>query len=127
MSYTLIFITISASLLSGILGSILTLIYMNRMEKRKLKIDLTKQLLGHRFSIQGEQFSSAMNQVIAIFHDEPLVLKRLEKLHSCLKDPMKRNINDAFIDFLQECCIASKIYNHQLERSLYIETFNARN
>lgn len=127
MSYTLIFITISASLLSGILGSILSLIYMNRMEKRKLKIDLTKQLLGHRFSIQGEQFSSAMNQVIAIFHDEPLVLKRLEKLHSCLKDPMKRNVNDAFIDFLQECCIASKIYNHQLERSLYIETFNARN
>ena len=126
MSNTLIFITIFASLLSGILGSILSLIYMNRMEKRKLKIDLTKQLLGHRFSIQGEQFSSAMNQVIAIFHDEPRVLKRLEKLHSCIRDPMKRNVNDAFIDFLQECCIASKIYNHELERSLYIETFNAR-
>ena len=99
---------------------------MNRMEKRKLKIDLTKQLLGHRFSIKGEQFSSAMNQVIAIFHDEPRVLKRLEKLHSCLKDPMKRNVHDAFIDFLQECCIASKIYNQELERSLYIETFNAK-
>ncbi|UNW05745.1 MULTISPECIES: hypothetical protein [Acinetobacter] len=126
MSYTLIFITIFASLLSGILGSILSLIYMNRMEKRKLKIDLTRQLLGHRFSIQGEQFSSAMNQVIAIFHDEPRVLKRLEKLHSCLKDPMKRNVHDAFIDFLQECCIASKIYNQELERSLYIETFNAK-
>lgn len=126
MSYTLIFITIFASLLSGILGSILSLIYMNRMEKRKLKINLTRQLLGHRFSIQGEQFSSAMNQVIAIFHDEPRVLKRLEKLHSCLKDPMKRNVHDAFIDFLQECCIASKIYNQELERSLYIETFNAK-
>lgn len=126
MSNTLIFITIFSSLLSGILGSILSLIYINRMETRKLKIDLTKQLLGNRFSIKGEQFSNAMNQVIAIFHDEPTVLKRLEELHSCLKDPMKRNVNDAFIDFLQECCIASKIYNHELERSLYIETFNAR-
>lgn len=126
MSNTLIFITIIASLLSGILGSILSLIYMNRMEKRKLKIDLTKQLLGNRFSIKGEQFSSAMNQVIAIFYDEPKVLKRLEELLSCLKDPMGKNVDDIFIDFLQECCIASKIYNHKLERSLYLETFNVR-
>ncbi|MDC5503310.1 hypothetical protein NRA38_14055 [Acinetobacter baumannii] len=126
MSNTLIFITIIASLLSGILGSILSLIYMNRMEKRKLKIDLTKQLLGNRFSIKGEQFSSAMNQVIAIFYDEPKVLKRLEELLSCLKDPMGENVDDIFIDFLQECCIASKIYNHKLERSLYLETFNVR-
>ncbi|WP_374531548.1 DUF6680 family protein [Acinetobacter sp.] len=86
------FITITASLLSGIIGSILSLIYMNRMEKRKLKIEITEQLLGNRFSIQGNEFSSAMNQVIVIFHDDSKVLLSLKKLHTCLKDPKKQGL-----------------------------------
>lgn len=124
---TTIFMTIGASLLSGIIGSLLSFRYMTRMENKRLKVELTKQILGNRFSITGAEFSNAMNQVIVIFHDEPKVIHELNRLYQSLQDPLQTDLEEIFIDFLETCCRASKIHNKKLDRSLYLKTFNAKN
>ncbi|MFX2317584.1 DUF6680 family protein, partial [Acinetobacter baumannii] len=107
LNSNMVLVTIITSLLSGIIGSILSLCYMNRMEKRKLKVELTQKLLGNRHFITGENFSNAMNQIIAVFHDNPNVLIKLKVFYDYLKLSSKTSdeSNKKLIDLLQECCI----------------------
>ncbi|EXA59472.1 hypothetical protein J521_3732 [Acinetobacter baumannii 1035119] len=128
LNSNMVLVTIITSLLSGIIGSILSLCYMNRMEKRKLKVELTQKLLGNRHFITGENFSNAMNQIIAVFHDNPNVLIKLKVFYEYLKLSSKTSdeSNKKLIDLLQECCIASKIYNKKIGTDYFLQTFNSK-
>ena len=75
-----VLVTIVASLLSGLLGVFASAWFFARFEKRKLKMDTARRLLGHRFDITGEQFSAAMNEVFIVFADSPKVINAMQAL-----------------------------------------------
>lgn len=60
-------ITIISSLLSGLIGVGVSILVFYKLERHKLKLDLARRLLGYRFDIKGDDFSCAMNEVIAVF------------------------------------------------------------
>ena len=124
---TTIAITIIASLLSGIIGVAASACFLYRLERRKLKYDLAKRLLGYRFSISGDDFSCAMNQVIAIFSDSPEVLKAMKDLYNSLETPGKIGSEEALVDFLKAVCKDSGLAQIILNDSYFLKTFNARN
>ena len=124
---TTIAITIIASLLSGIIGVAASACFLYRLERRKLKYDLAKRLLGYRFSISGDDFSCAMNQVIAIFSDSPEVLRAMKDLYNSLEAPGKRGSEEALVDFLKAVCKDSGLAQIILNDSYFLKTFNARN
>lgn len=76
MSIEAVITTLISSLLSGIVGVGVSFWFFFRLERHKLKLDLARRLLGHRYSISGDDFSCAMNEVIAVFSDSPDVLQK---------------------------------------------------
>lgn len=69
MTADAIWVTILSSLISGIVGVLVSTWYFYKLERHKLKLDLARRLLGNRFSITGDAFSCAVNEVIAVFAD----------------------------------------------------------
>lgn len=118
--------TLIASLLSGIVGVGVSFWFFFKMERHKLKLDLARRLLGHRFSISGDNFSCAMNEVIAVFADSPDVLRKMELLYQTLQTPGKPNADGALIDFLKSVCKSSGLTQVALNDGYLLKTFNAR-
>ena len=127
LSNQAIFITIISSLVSGIVGAVLSVWYFYKLERHKLKLDLARRLLGNRYSITGDAFSCAMNEVIAVFSDSEEVLSKMSRLFEALQTHGKPNADGALIDFLKEVCKASGLSQLTLNDSYFIKTFNARN
>ncbi|WP_143751505.1 DUF6680 family protein [Marinobacter sp. LV10R520-4] len=122
-----VIVTIIASLLSGIIGVAISSWFYYRLERHKLKVDLARRLLGYRFSISGEDFSCAMNQVIAVFADSPEVLQKMERLYQALEVSGKPHAESALIDFLKAVCKYSGLTQATLNDAYLLKTFNARN
>lgn len=127
MTQEAIAVTIIASLLSGIIGVAVSSWFYYKLERHKLKVDLAKRLLGYRFSISGDNFSCAMNQVIAVFADSPEVLQRMERLYQALEAPGKPHAETALVDFLKSVCKRSGLTQVTLNDGYLLKTFNARN
>lgn len=127
MSNEAILVTIVSSLISGLLGVAVSTWYFYKLERHKLKLDLARRLLGNRFSISGDAFSCAMNEVIAVFADAEPVLQKMERLYEALQVPGKPNAEGALIDFLKAVCKASGLTQATLNDAYLIKTFNARN
>ena len=89
-----LWLTILPSVLSGLLGVIISTYYYRRNEKRKLKQDTLRKLLAYRHvgvpgstEMARESFFAALNDVFAVFHDSREVIQALQTLHAELKRP----------------------------------------
>lgn len=127
MSSEAIFITLVSSLISGVLGIGVSSWFFYKLERRKLKFDLARRLFGYRFSISGDDFSCAMNEVIAIFADAPEVLKKMEHLFQALENSEKADAESALVAFLKSVCKDSGLTQATLNDGYFLKTFNARN
>lgn len=127
MSLEAVVVTIVASLISGLFGVGVSSWLFYKLERHKLKLDLARRLLGHRFSIKGDNFSCAMNEVIAVFADSPDVLQKMERLYEALQTQGKPNADGALIDFLKSVCKSSGLTQATLNDGYLLKTFNVRN
>ena len=127
MSIDAIIVTIVSSLVSGIVGVGVATWFFYRLERHKQKLDLARRLLGNRFSISGDAFSCAMNEVIAVFADSPGVLQKMARLFESLQAAGKPNAEVALIDFLKAVCESSGLSQVALNDAYLLKTFNARN
>lgn len=127
LSTEAIIVTVIASLLSGLIGVGISAWFFYKIERHKLKLDLARRLLGNRYSITGDNFSCAMNEVIAVFADSQDVLQKMGKLYEALQTPSKPNADGALIDFLKAVCKSSGLTQATLNDGYFIKTFNARN
>ena len=127
MSAEAIVVTVISSLISGLTGVAVSTWYFYKLERHKLKLDLARRLLGNRFSISGDAFSCAMNEVIAVFADSEDVLNKMGRLYEALQAHGKPNAEVALIDFLKSVCKASGLTQATLNDAYLLKTFNARN
>ncbi|MCG2759289.1 MAG: hypothetical protein L6263_12775 [Desulfobacteraceae bacterium] len=95
-----IWIVLLPSVVSGLLGVIISTIYYQRAEKRKIKLDTLRKLAATRYALTGKgtesskaQFFEALNESHIVYHDAPDVQNRLEKLHNELNQPGKLDDN----------------------------------
>lgn len=127
MSFEAVIVAVVSSLISGLLGVAVSAWFFYKLERHKLKLDLARRLLGHRFSISGDNFSCAMNEVIAVFADSPDVLQKMERLYQTLQTPGKPNADGALVDFLKSVCKRSGLTQATLNDGYLLKTFNPRN
>ena len=88
---TSFWVTIIASLLSGLIGVILSSCFYLRYENRKQKFDTFRRLLANRFAIaegqennserSRDEFFAALNEMVVVFHDSTTVLHALNTYH----------------------------------------------
>jgi hypothetical protein len=122
-----IVVSLVASLLSGIIGVAVSFWFFYKLERHKLKLDLARRLLGDRYNIVGDNFSCAMNEVIAVFADSPDVFQNMERLYQALETTGKPHADRALIDFLKAVCKSSGLTQATLNDAYLLKTFNARN
>ncbi len=101
--------------------------YFYKLERHKLKLDLARRLFGNRFSVSGDSFSCAVNEVIVVFADSEAVLQKMGRLYEALQVEGKPNAEGALIDFLKAVSKASGLAQETLNDAYLIKTFNARN
>jgi hypothetical protein len=119
--------TLVSSLLSGLVGVGVSTWVFYKLERHKQKLDLARRLLGNRFSITGDAFSCAMNEVIGVFADSDSVLQKMGALYQALQTPGKAGADNALVDFLKAVCKESGLSQVTLNDTYLIKTFNARN
>lgn len=117
-----------SSILSGILGVVISTYYHNRMEKRKWKIHILEQLLGNRYDIQGEKFTEAMNSVFVVFHDSKEVLLALKEFHQITLGARTENeANQKLLDLFKAMCKNLNIDTQPLTDNFFLQPFNVKN
>jgi len=87
MNSTALTVTIISSLLSGIVGVILSALYYRRYDALRLKRDVFRRFAGNRFLLtavpcetKAEPFI-ALNETFIVFADSPRVIAALKKMH----------------------------------------------
>jgi hypothetical protein len=116
-------LTVIASLLSGLVGSVATIFFVGRIESRKLKIDTLRRLLGNRSDLASREFVCAANEVLVVFRDHPKVLAALRNLHQVASTPGKPNIDDALVSFLKEASVACRLSPVDLSDTAFLQVF----
>ena len=118
-------VTIISSLLSGLIGVILSSWRYQEYEKRKQKLDTLRRLLGNRFAITEEQgsntehsredFFAALNEVFVVFHDSDPVIDALKKYHEIMSQ-------DNRLRLFKAMCKDSKV-SHEFNDSFFEKPF----
>ena len=120
-----IWLIIIASLLSGLIGAILSSYLYLKHEKRKQKFDILRRILGNRWAIakgqEGkaeharEEFFVALNEAIAVFHDSTSVIDALDRYH-------EDSSNDNFIRLFKAICKNLRV-SYELNDSFFETPF----
>ena len=116
---------IIASLLSGLIGVIVSTCFYRRYENRKQKFDTLRRLVANRFaiaegqenSLEGsrEAFFAALNEAIVVFHDSTTVADALDKYR-------EDSSNDNFIRLFKAICKNLKV-SYELNDSFFERPF----
>ncbi|MCG9712913.1 hypothetical protein L1D29_08805 [Shewanella insulae] len=130
MTIELVLVTIVASLLSGLFGVLISFRFYERLEKRKLKIETAKKLIGSRYDIGSNDFRSAMNEIFVVYADSSEVMQAMENFWEVLQIPIQhRALNaadDKLLILLKKVCSDSGItHPKHINDAFFMRTFNA--
>ena len=97
-------LAIISAILSGMLATIITLLWQNRNEKIRTKKEIFTVLMAYRFKIAHAESVKALNCVQAVFYDSPAVQNAWKLfLDAADKKPYNaQDLVDAHIQLLEE-------------------------
>ncbi len=130
-----IWLTIPTSLISGIIGVILTLAFQRRSEIRRQKIEVLRELSGYRFTLISSgvgaqpsdkaRFQSALNQIFIIYADDKNVMRALEEFHTSVVGKQAGSIiNDALVKLFKTMAKSARVDISQLNDSFFLTPFH---
>jgi len=128
MTNIAIMVTVISSLLSGLIGVVLSFYFFSRLETRKLKIDTARRLIGSRYNVHSTEFKSAFNEVIIIFSDNKEVMNAIDDFWQILqisKEQISSDaINDKLVAILKAVCKEVGLSPKELNDTYYLRVFN---
>ena len=119
-----IIVTVITSLLSGIVGVIISAAYYRHYEKRRTKIDSFKRFFSNRYDLKGDEFSRAINEIFVVFHDSEKVISTLRAYHQRVTG--KQNSEDELLKLHKAMCKDVKIDFDKFNDSFFLRPFNTR-
>ena len=130
MEVDMILVTVVASLLSGLIGVLVSFKFYERLEKRKLKIETAKKLIGSRYDTGSDGFRTAMNEIFVVYADSNEVMKAMEGFWEALQTPIQNRppnlADDKLLLLLKEVCSDSGItHPKHFNDAFFMRTFNA--
>ena len=123
-----LFLILVSSLISGLLGVLISAWFFRRAEIRQGKLRILQQLLGNRNDIRGQAFTEALNQVFVGFHDSREVLSALKAFHEVIIGrPISADLpNQKLLDLFKAMCDHLKIDPAPLTDNFFLQPFNVR-
>ena len=125
---TEILIIIISSLLSGIIGVIVSVVYHRRYEKYRAKLDTLKNLVGYRNDVKGAEFSKALNEILIVFQDSMEILETLELFRKTLITQRNKNdlVNDSLLRLVKIMCRNVGVNINKINDSNFLQAFNIK-
>lgn len=119
-------ITIISSLISGVIGVIISIIYYRKHEKYQIKINTLKSFVAYRYDVKGEKFTIALNEIFIVFQDSKKVLESLNKFHEITVSRQERLADDYLIRLFKAMCEDLKINPNKYSESFFMRPFNTK-
>ena len=119
---------IISSLLSGIIGVIISIIYHRRYEIYRAKLETLKNLVGYRNDVKGAEFSKALNEILIVFQDSKEVLEMLENFREKLISNQDNNdlVNSYLLKLVKTMCKNLKVDISKVNDDNFLQAFNIR-
>lgn len=119
---------IISSLLSGLIGVIVSNKYYHKNEIRREKLQVFQQLLGNRHDLKEQNFTEALNKILVVFYDSKEVLSALKEFHETIISSQKTKdiIDQKFLDLLKTMCIYLEINIEPLTDNYFLQAFNVK-
>ena len=116
---------ISSSLLSGIIGVVISTIYYRRHEAKKIKLETLTKVIANRYDLKGDEFSRALNEIFVIFQKSKPVMKVLSEFHEKTTTPSVSN-EDALLRLIKAMCDDVSVSYDDVNDSFFLRPFNTR-
>ncbi|GJL57126.1 MAG: hypothetical protein NPIRA02_42580 [Nitrospirales bacterium] len=130
MTTQAIVVTFAASLLSGLIGVLVSFYFFNRLEKRKVKIETARKIFGSKHDMQSDAFTEAMNEIMIIFSDSDAVTNAMEELWEILETPITSRGESAadqkMVKLMKNICRDIGIEPKQLTDAYYLRCFTTK-
>jgi hypothetical protein len=121
---TQIFVTLTASLLSGLIGLGISTWHYRRSEVRKAKMDTLKKVISNRYDLKGDEFSRGLNEIVLVFNKSSSVLTALAAFHE--KVVTRQNPEDTLLALLKSMCSDLGVGYEQFNDSFFLKPFNTK-
>lgn len=122
-----IWITLSAALISGLGGALLSTVVYVRRENRLFKMETLKRFVANRYDLNSPEFKRALNEIVIAFNDSPEVLGVLSEFHESVVSGQGEEIKqNKLVDLFKAMCDAAKVNREQFNDSFFLIPFNAR-
>ena len=121
-----IMITILCSLISGLLGVLISNWQYKKYEKKKIKMETFRRVVGYRHCLVGNsqdnEFLSALNEVFVVFNEDKEVINALKKLHEVLN--LSDRLVDNLVTLITEMCKVLNVNYSQVNDSFFEKPFS---
>jgi hypothetical protein len=120
---------LGSSLLSGAVAVLVSTLYYRAFEKRKLKLDCLRRLLGARYVLTGgkhsdgarETFFVALNEAVVIFADAKEVVTALKTMNADIARPER--LHDNVVSLFRAMADHLKLDRSTLNDSFFLTPF----
>ena len=120
---------LGSSLISGALAVVVSTLYYRHYERRKVKLDCLRRLLGARFVLTEGQHSDgaretffiALNEAVVIFSDAPVVVASLKTLLA--ETPRPERLLDNIVSLFRAMVDHLKLDCSTLNDSFFLSPF----
>jgi hypothetical protein len=117
-------ITILSSLISGLIGVVISTLYYHRFEKRKTRLDTLIRFAGNRYDVKGDEFSRAANEISVVFQHSAEVIAALSTFHE--KVVARQDSTDALVRLFKAMCDDLGVKYDRLNDSFFLRPFNTK-
>lgn len=118
---------IVSSLLSGILGVVISIIYHRKYEKYRAKLETLRNLVGYRSDVRSVEFSKALNEILIVFQDSKEVLEAMENFREKLILNQNNNLaNSYLLKLVKAMCKNLKIDINKVNDDNFLQAFNIK-
>ena len=123
MDITLIIIS---SLISGIIGVLISIFYHKRSDQKRTKMNVLRNFVGYRHDLKGDRFTKALNEIFVVFCKSPDIQDKVKNLHDVLNSGQHALANDRLYELFKAMCKDLKIDTSAFEESSFIKAFNIK-
>jgi len=119
---------IISSLLSGIIGVVISIIYHRKYEKYRAKLETLRNLVGYRSDVKSVEFSKALNEILIVFQDSKEVLGAMENFREKLILNQNNNnlVNSYLLKLVKAMCKNLKIDMNKVNDDNFLQAFNIK-
>jgi len=120
-------IILVSSLLSGLIGVFISIIFYTRLERKRIKVDTAKRLIGNRYFLKGDAFTIALNECLVVFSDNKDIIKTINELYKTASTKGLLSNEDTLLNLFKLVSKDAGIYPKEINDTAFLTAFNTKN